>query len=615
VIYSKYSGRAVCILVFLPLMLAAQSAQENVVPLKNWATPLYWHPNQAEKEAVAKPAPQFQLSTNAVSTTALTFVAITPCRLVDTRGAGGGFNGDTPFSGPSLAAAATATFPVQSSTEATANTAPAPCGVIPSIAQAYSFNLTVVPHAGGAVNYVTIWPAGSPQPYVATLNDLQGLIVGNAAIVAAGTPMGGVSVFNYGPATIDVVIDMNGFFAAPTDLNGNTAIGTATLMSNTTGSDNTAIGDYALVLNTTGNYNTAIGASALFSNTTGGWNTASGLQVLYNNTTGTNNTASGFQALYDNTSGSFNTASGDQALFSNTTGMQNTADGGGALYSNTTGGFNTVSGSGAMVRNTTGGYNTVSGASALMSNTTGNDNAVNGALAVLLNTTGIDNTASGAYALENNTTGSSNIAIGFNAAINAPAANSNSIYIGSNGSASDNSGTIQIGTYGIQTGGTYISGIYGATAASGVEVYVSGNGQLGTVLSSGRFKEQITDMGDSSSKLLDLHPVNFFYKPEYDDGSHLLQYGLIAEEVAKVYPEMVAYDRDGQILTVKYQLLAPMLLNEVQKQAAQIRSLEDRLAALEALSGKVPTTAAGIRIESPNSGEIISATAGPNSSR
>ena len=107
--------------------------------------------------------------------------------------------------------------------------------------------------------------------------------------------------------------------------------------------------------------------------------------------------------------------------------------------------------------------------------------------------------------------------------------------------------------------------------------------------SSERFKEQITDMGDSSSKLFELRPVNFFYKPEFDNGSHSLQYGLIAEDVAKVYPELVAYDKNGEILSIKYQLLAPMLLNELQKQAAQnleqaqdIRSLKDRLAALEA---------------------------------
>ena len=99
-------------------------------------------------------------------------------------------------------------------------------------------------------------------------------------------------------------------------------------------------------------------------------------------------------------------------------------------------------------------------------------------------------------------------------------------------------------------------------------------------------------MGDSSSKLFELRPVNFFYKPEFDSGSHLLQYGLIAEDVAKVYPELVAYDKNGEILSIKYQLLAPMLLNEMQKQAAHIHSLEERLAALEALLGKLPATAA-----------------------
>src|ERR1700733_3795254 len=156
-VFPKHQGRAVSLLVFLPIMLAAQRAEENVVPLKNWSTPLYWHPNQAEQQAAAKPSPQLQFSTNTISPNALTFIAITPCRLVDTRGAGGGFNGDSPFSGPSIAGGGTATFPVQSSTEATDNTTPAPCGTIPAIAQAYSFNLTVVPHAGGAVGFVTLW--------------------------------------------------------------------------------------------------------------------------------------------------------------------------------------------------------------------------------------------------------------------------------------------------------------------------------------------------------------------------------------------------------------------------------------------------------------------------
>ncbi len=149
---------------------------------------------------------------------------------------------------------------------------------------------------------------------------------------------------------------------------------------------------------------------------------------------------------------------------------------------------------------------------------------------------------------------------------------------------------------------TFIAGISGATPGTpNLPVCVDGNGQLGTTgcstPSSQRFKEQIAAMGDSSSKLLQLRPVTFLYKPEYDDGSHSLQYGLIAEEVAKIYPDMVGYDKDGQPSSVKYQSLAPMLLNEVQKQNAHIkdleetvqlqqeenRKLESRLAALEAL--------------------------------
>ncbi len=151
----------------------------------------------------------------------LQFYPVAPCRLVDTRGAAAGFNGITPFSGPSIAAGETLTIPVQLAAEATANTTPAPCGVIPSAAQAYSINLTVVPHSKGAVDYISLWPSGATQPFVATLNDPEGLIVANAAVVPAGSPDGGISVFNAGPATTDVIIDMNGYFAAPTSLQFN----------------------------------------------------------------------------------------------------------------------------------------------------------------------------------------------------------------------------------------------------------------------------------------------------------------------------------------------------------------------------------------------------------
>ncbi len=486
--------RVVSVLVLASVALNAQVARPLDVPLKNWATPLYWQPNQAERAAIA---PQLVFSANAVSMNALSFIAITPCRLVDTRGFVAGFNGVDPFAGPSIAAKGTLTIPVQSSTQ-TSTTEPAPCGAIPIYAEAYSFNLTVVPHAGGAVDYVSLWPAGGTQPFVATLNDPQGAIVANAAIVPAGAPYGGISVYNDGPSTTDVVIDMNGYFTPPTDGNANTAVGLGTLENNTTGGENTAIGAGALVANTTGYGNTASGEEALVSNTTGYYNTATGYSAMENNTTGYANTAVGISALS-------------------------------------------------------------------------------------INTTGNSNTAIGFGALTYNTTGDNNIAIGVDAG---SFTTSNDIDIGSTGIDGD-SGVIRIGTAGTQTS-AYVAGIYGKTVGIGnYVVCVDSTGKLGTsggtgcsnTSSSRRFKEQITDMGDSSSKLFQLRPVTFFYKPQYDDGSHALQYGLIAEEVADLYPEMVGYDKDGQPASVKYQALAPMLLNELQKQNAELRKeTEDRRA-------------------------------------
>ncbi len=685
------------LLVLASAALTAQVArQENVAPLRNWATPLYWQANQMETSAQGLPvkaAPQLQFSANAVSTNALTFVAITPCRLVDTRGAAAGFNGISPFSGPSIPAAGTITIPVQSPTEATSDTTPAPCGVIPSIAQAYSFNVTVVPPAAGAaVDYVSLWPAGSAQPFVSTLDDPQGAIVSNAVIVPAGPTSspgyGGVSVYNHGPATTDVIIDMNGYYAAPTDVNNNTAIGFATLANNTTGTVNTAIGAGALYSNTTGSQNTASGAGALYYNTTGNDNAASGTGALYSNTTGSNNTASGNGALSANTTGNNNTATGQAALNANTTGSGNTGSGAGALQANTTGNQNTASGQAALHVNTTGYYNVATGAQALQSNTTGSNNTVSGQAAMLNNTTGCcntavgqaalnanttanSNTAVGGSALQNNTTGNNNTAVGQGALLNNTTGvnnvavgqnalnaittsngnsalgagalsafigtqntavgnfalgasgggvanvavgwqalgaatggdnniaignqaahnvtgNANNIHIGSQGNAADNN-TIRIGTPGTQTS-FFAAGVSGTTTglSGAVNVVVDANGQLGTVSSSQRFKEDIQDMGEASSGLLRLRPVTFRYKQPYEDGSKPIDYGLIAEEVAQVYPDLAVRGADGQIQTVQYQKLTPMLLNEVQKQAQQIRSLEERLAALEAVLPGAP---------------------------
>ncbi|MBV9769992.1 MAG: tail fiber domain-containing protein [Bryobacterales bacterium] len=540
-IHSKYSSRAVFFLAFLPMVVSAQSARGGAIPLKNWPTPLYWRANRAEREAAGKPAPQLLLSGSAVSGDALTFVAVTPCRLVDTRGMVAGFDGILPFSGPAIAAASTLTIPVQSIAEAITNTIPAPCGTIPSYAEAYSLNVTVVPAGIGAVNYITLWPAAASQPLVSTLNDVLGTVVAGAAIVPAGTPDGGVSVYNSGPAPVNVIIDMNGFFAAPTTpVNGNTAIGSGTLTNNTNGAGNTAAGDLALNSNTSGSSNTASGNSALQTNTTGSFNTASGNG-----------------ALQLNTSGAQNTASGASALLANTTGAQNTANGANALLANTIGGFNTANGVGALQNNTTG----------------------------------VGNTASGFQALLNNITGNSNIALGNGAGSGAPAANMKSIYIGNPGANSDASGTIHIGTSGTQSS-FFVAGVNGVTTGLGnaVDVVIDSNGQLGTIASSQRFKEDIHDMGDASNGLLRLRPVTFRYKQAYNDGSKPLDYGLIAEEVAKIYPNLVVRGKDGQIQTVQYQKLTPMLLNELQnqaeqnrQQAEQIEGLEDRLEALEAL--------------------------------
>ena len=246
---------------------------------------------------------------------------------------------------------------------------------------------------------------------------------------------------------------------------------------------------------------------------------------------------------------------------------------------------------------TTGINDTAVGYSALSAATTGLGNTASGSWALGDNTTGNSNTAVGGYALGFNTTGNNNIAIGYEAGFGNLATASNNIDIGNQGTGGDSS-AIRIGSEGAQTN-TYIAGIYGVTSF-GIPVYINSNGQLGTVSSSRRYKEDIQDMADASSGLLRLRPVTFRYKKPSDDGSKPVQYGLIAEEVAEVYPDLVARSADGQIETVKYQLLDPMLLNELQKQHAtitaqqeQIRSLEERLAKVEAaLSGTTVTAAA-----------------------
>jgi hypothetical protein len=292
---------------------------------------------------------------------------------------------------------------------------------------------------------------------------------------------------------------------------------------------------------------------------TGDRDTALGEQALASNTTGSDNTAVGAEALYSNTSGATNTGVGSFALWANTTGLVNTAVGSGTLNANTTGSANSGFGVGALNSNTTGGNNTALGFQALFGVSTASNNTAVGANA-LGNASGSGNTALGRLAGYNITTGTNNIDIGNN-----PPGNESS--------------TIRIGS--TQTK-AFLAGVNGVTVSSGTAVYIDSNGQLGTITSSVRFKEDVESMGDASEGLMKLRPVTFHYKAPYDDGSHLLQYGLIAEEVAKVFPDLVQYDQQGKPFTVRYHEINTMLLNELQKQHAKVSELNAQLAEQEA---------------------------------
>jgi uncharacterized coiled-coil protein SlyX len=289
------------------------------------------------------------------------------------------------------------------------------------------------------------------------------------------------------------------------------------------------------------------------------FNTFLGDEALGSNTTGSGNTAIGFEALLRNTTGFFNTANGSQALNSNTTGFSNTANGVAALLNNTTGNDNTVTGAGALVSNTTGSFNTVTGVAALNSNTTG-----------------FNNTANGWHALQI-TTGSNNIAVGAEAGINLTTGNNN-IDIGNPGVAGE-SRTIRVGTRQTHRA-TFMAGISGATVPAGVAVIVDGSGHLGTTTSSARFKDEIKPMDKASEAILALKPVTFRYKQELDPEG-VPQFGLVAEEVEKVNPALVARDDQGKPYTVRYEAVNAMLLNEFLKEHKKVEEQQATIAELK----------------------------------
>ena len=284
---------------------------------------------------------------------------------------------------------------------------------------------------------------------------------------------------------------------------------------------------------------------------TNGNSAMEGSDALSSLTTGINNTALGLNALYSNTSGSENTANGAGALYSNTTGYDNTANGMNALYSNTTASYNTATGHNSLIANQTGH----------------------------------NNTADGQNALKNNTTGSNNIALGSNAGTNLTTGNNN-IDIGNAGMASE-SDTIRIGTQATHAK-TFIAGISGA-AIGGMEVRVNQNGRLGIEPSTKRFKDEIKPMDRASEAILALKPVTFRYKKEID-ADRTPQFGLVAEDVEKVHPDLVVRDAEGKVYTVRYDAVNAMLLNEFLKEHRKNEKQEATIAELKAEISTLSTT-------------------------
>ena len=361
---------------------------------------------------------------------------------------------------------------------------------------------------------------------------------------------------------------------------GNTAEGQSALLGLTTGLYNTAVGIYSVLSLTDGNFCTGVGAGTLLSNTAD-QNTATGAGALLSNTTGGFNTANGTFALFSNTTGEGNTATGGNALYSNTTGSSNTANGFTALDFNTTGSFNTAVGDEALQLNTTGNRNTAIGVQALFISSTANDNTAYGYQALSGNQFGGQNTAVGSGALLN-TTGAENTAIGANALFSSTGNGNTALgdNAGSSVTTANNVIVIGAGVFGTNTDNScFIGNIFSQSSPSGTAVFVNSDGKLGTTVSSRRFKDDIKPMAKTSEAILALKPVTFRYKKEFDP-TGIAQFGLVAEDVEKVNPDLVVRDKEGKPYSVRYDQVNAMLLNEFLKEHRKIEEQEARITQL-----------------------------------
>lgn len=379
--------------------------------------------------------------------------------------------------------------------------------------------------------------------------DISSSLAGNLGTPAA-RPYVAVLAYTAPTTTTDHLVGMRfayGQSAVTLATSSNTGLGIDSFRQGSAGLNNTALGSETMFFGVTGSNNTAVGRDAMFGEgnvLSGSDNTAVGANALSQISSGTANTAVGVRASQELHADGYSTAVGYQALFVGA------------------------------------GYSTAVGALALQSNNDPNNAAVGyGAMGLLF---GAENTAIGALAMGGSPSGLStatrNVAIGYRAGFNIGSGDHN-IHVGHEGLEEWN--TVRIGTpfdAGTQAGQNraFVAGIRGTTtgSANAVPVVIDSNGQLGTISSSVRFKDDVRDMAGASRRLFDLRPVTFRYKQAYADGSQPIQFGLVAEEVASVFPELAVRGRDGEIETVHYETLSVLLLNEVKKLAQRVEQLE-----------------------------------------
>ena len=343
----------------------------------------------------------------------------------------------------------------------------------------------------------------------------------------------------------------------------NVAVGFNALTDNTDGFYNVAIGSAALANNTTGDFNMAIGAGALEQNN-GNFNLAIGFRVLFMNTTGVHLTGIGAAAMRNNTTASFNTAIGADALRENTISEANVAVGDSALtsYNGTNPGID--------------GFNTALGSIALTALTDGFQNTAVGRRALEFLTSGNNNVGVGWRSGDNLTTGSGNTFLGFQAGSNEGPNVDNVVCLGTRGDTQPAGQVTPNRTYignivGVATGGPFPS----------VPVIIDQDGQLGTINSSRRFKEDIKPMDQASEDILKLKPVTFHYKNRDVKSDHTPQFGLIAEEVEQINRDLVVYDKEGKLWTVRYDAVNAMLLNEFIKEHKKVEEQQASIADLK----------------------------------